>query len=240
MASLLNRKPAMPAAPTPAQSDASRHNGARSTGPATDAGKAHSARNATRHGLTGRTFFLLADEDETDWCQHEALWRATWAPRDALEHEAALAVICAMWREQRADRLEVQVLPTCSPPAASPTRTRPPPPRPWRSRRSPPCCAIAAASSASTGRGCRRSTRCASASCAALRPRWCETIPSRPGGRPRNPHVARAKRSRASRRQRHQANPTGRRRSTAISAAHCRRWSGSSASSPPRFCRHFA
>ena len=100
----------MPAAPTPAQSEASRHNGAHSTGPATDAGKARSARNATRHGLTGRTFFLLADEDETDWREHEALWLATYAPRDALEHEAVLGVIRAMWREMRADRLEVQVL----------------------------------------------------------------------------------------------------------------------------------
>ena len=100
----------MPADPRRAQSDASRHTGARSTGPATDAGKARSARNATRHGLTGRTFFLLADEDEADWREHEVLWLATWAPRDALEHEAALAVIRAMWREQRADRLEVQVL----------------------------------------------------------------------------------------------------------------------------------
>jgi hypothetical protein len=100
----------MPADPTAAQSDASRHNGARSTGPATEAGKARSARNATRHGLTGRTFFLMADEDETDWREHEALWLATYAPRDALEREAALGLIRAMWREMRADRLEVQVL----------------------------------------------------------------------------------------------------------------------------------
>ena len=100
----------MPAAPTLAQSEASRHNGARSTDPATDAGQARLSRNATRHGLTGKTFFLLTDEDEADWREHEALWLATWAPRDALEHDAAMAVIRAMWREQRADRLELQVL----------------------------------------------------------------------------------------------------------------------------------
>jgi hypothetical protein len=100
----------MPDQPTAAESAASRANGARSTGPVTDAGKARASLNATRHGLCGRAFFLLPDEDEADWRQHEALWLATWAPRDALEHEAALAAIRAMWREIRADRLEVVVL----------------------------------------------------------------------------------------------------------------------------------
>ena len=100
----------MPARPTAAQSDTSRVNGARSSGPVSAAGKARCALNATRHGLSGRTFFLLADEDEAAWREHEALWLATYAPRDGLEHEATLAVIRAMWREIRADRLEAQVL----------------------------------------------------------------------------------------------------------------------------------
>jgi hypothetical protein len=100
----------MPAQPSVFQSDASRLNGSRSVGPVTDAGKARSAHNAVRHGLCGRTFFLLPDEDPAEFRQHEALWLATWAPRDGLEHEAALTVIRAMWREIRADRLEAQVL----------------------------------------------------------------------------------------------------------------------------------
>ena len=53
----------MPATPSPVQSEASRLNGARSTGPATATGKARSALNGVRHGLCGRTFFLLPDED---------------------------------------------------------------------------------------------------------------------------------------------------------------------------------
>jgi hypothetical protein len=52
---------------------------------------------------------LLPDEDEAAFRGHEALWLATYAPRDGLEHEAALAVIRAMWREMRADRIEAQV-----------------------------------------------------------------------------------------------------------------------------------
>ena len=57
----------MPTAPSPAQSEASRLNGARSNGPATDAGKARSALNGVRHGLCGRTFFLLPDEDPAEF-----------------------------------------------------------------------------------------------------------------------------------------------------------------------------
>jgi hypothetical protein len=100
----------VPAQPTLAQSTASRLNGAPSAGPVSDAGKARSALNATRHGLCGRSFFLLPDEDPAEYARHETLWLSTWRPRDALEREAALAAIRALWREERADRLEVQVL----------------------------------------------------------------------------------------------------------------------------------
>ena len=100
----------MPAAPSSAQSAASRLNGARSGGPVTDAGKARAALNGVRHGLSSRTFFLLADEDPEEFRQHEALWLAAWRPRDLHEQEAAMAAIRTMWREIRADRLEAQVL----------------------------------------------------------------------------------------------------------------------------------
>jgi hypothetical protein len=99
----------MPVAPSPAQSEASRLNGAHSAGPAT-AAKARSALNGVRHGLSGRTFFLLADEDPAEFQAHEATWLAAWAPRDLHEHEAAAAAIRALWRERRADRLEAQVM----------------------------------------------------------------------------------------------------------------------------------
>lgn len=100
----------MPTSPSPTQSEASRTNGARSGAPATAAGKARAAQNAVRHGLSGRTFFLLPDEDAAEFAEHEATWLAVWAPRDLHECQAALAAIRAMWREIRADRLEVAVL----------------------------------------------------------------------------------------------------------------------------------
>jgi hypothetical protein len=68
----------MSSTPTPAQSAASRHNGARSHGPASEAGKARAALNGVRHGLCGRTFFLLADEDPAEFAAHEGTWLAAW------------------------------------------------------------------------------------------------------------------------------------------------------------------
>ena len=100
----------MPVTPSPAQSETSRLNGTRSAGPATAAGRARAALNGVRHGLCGRTFFLLPDEDPAEFLRHEALWLAAWRPRDLHEHEAAAAAIRCLWREERADRLEAQVL----------------------------------------------------------------------------------------------------------------------------------
>jgi hypothetical protein len=100
----------MPVTPSPSQSEASRLNGARSAAPASDAGKARASLNGVRHGLCGRTFFLLPDEHPAEFQAQESLWLAEWNPRDPQEREAAAAVVRAMWREVRADRLEAAVL----------------------------------------------------------------------------------------------------------------------------------
>jgi hypothetical protein len=100
----------MPASPSLAQSDSSRLNGALSAGPVTTAGKARSSVNAVRHGLSGRTFFLLPDEDAAEFAAHETELLAEFRPRDHAEREAVLALVRALWREIRGDRLEAQVL----------------------------------------------------------------------------------------------------------------------------------
>jgi hypothetical protein len=100
----------MPVAPSSAQSAASRRNGALSAGPASEAGKARSSLNAVRHGLSGRSFFLLPDEDPAAFAAQEAELVAEFRPRDLLEREAVLALVRALWREVRGDRLEAQVL----------------------------------------------------------------------------------------------------------------------------------
>ena len=84
--------------PSLAQSEASRLNGTLSSGPVTEAGKARSALNAVRHGLSGRTFLLLPDEDPAEFAAHEAELLAAYRPRDHAEREGVLALVRAMWR----------------------------------------------------------------------------------------------------------------------------------------------
>ena len=165
--------------PSPAQSEASRLNGARSAGPASAAGKARSALNGVRHGLCGRTFFLLPDEDPAEFLRHEALWLAAWRPRDLHEHQAAEAAVRCMWREEHADRLEAVVLSDLFAAGQLADPAEAGPPRRWRSRRWARCCAIAAGSSVSIGPPCRRWNPCVSAGSPAPRPRD-RTNPSRP------------------------------------------------------------
>ena len=95
---------------TQAQIEASRANGARSSGPATAAGKARAALNGTRHGLCSAQFFLLPDEDPAAWAGFAAGMLATLRPADDAERHAAERAVQAMWREMRADRLEAVIL----------------------------------------------------------------------------------------------------------------------------------
>ncbi|MGD9508712.1 MAG: hypothetical protein AB7I59_00655 [Geminicoccaceae bacterium] len=100
----------MPASPVPVESGASRLDGTQPTSPGGMAGKARSTLNPVRHDLTGRTFFLLPDEDPAEFRAHEARWLAEWRPRDLAEQDVALLAIRSLWREMRADRLEARIL----------------------------------------------------------------------------------------------------------------------------------
>ncbi len=97
----------MPADPTDLQSAASRLNGAASSGPTTEEGKARSARNAVRHGLCGG-FALMPDEDPAEFAAFvEAQLAGSTLP--ALR-ETVEACARALWRQGRADRLEARIL----------------------------------------------------------------------------------------------------------------------------------
>src|SRR3954453_2674699 len=103
----------MPLSPTPAQSEASRANGALSRGPATDAGKARSTANAPApsHGLRGTgPFALLPGEDPAAFDDLLADLLATYAPADAAERHWVEEVAHTMWRRRRLHALEARVL----------------------------------------------------------------------------------------------------------------------------------
>ncbi len=100
----------MPTTPSPAQSEASRLNGARSTGPATAEGKTRAALNGVRHGLCGRPSSSYPTRTRpssrgTRRCGWPSGRRAT-----CTSTRPPQAAIRAMWREIRADRLEAAVL----------------------------------------------------------------------------------------------------------------------------------
>ena len=86
----------MPTIRTAAQQAASRANGARSRAPTTDAGKARSARNGTKHGLRGGPFALLPDEDRDELTALHAAITSDWGPRDAYERRWVRALVAAM------------------------------------------------------------------------------------------------------------------------------------------------
>ncbi len=93
-----------------ARAEASRRNGAKSKGPVSAAGKARSAQNARRHGLTSRTVVLATPEDRA---AHAELARAVaerYRPEGALEEHWAARMVAALWRQTRLEIIESRVL----------------------------------------------------------------------------------------------------------------------------------
>ena len=99
----------MPLSPTPAQSEASRLNALRSTGPVTAAGKAASARNAVRHGLRGTTI-EVSPEEQDFLADTAASLERRWKPADAVEHNLVQALALMELKLVRLDTVEMQVL----------------------------------------------------------------------------------------------------------------------------------
>ncbi len=97
-----------PAAPTPA--DTARQNGALSKGPTTPAGKARSARNATRHGICARTMTPLDPEDAAALASFRAAMHARYKPVDEAEAHWVEELVFVAWRQRRLRVLEDAVL----------------------------------------------------------------------------------------------------------------------------------
>jgi hypothetical protein len=113
----------MPISPSASQSDASRANGARSSGPVTAEGKAVSARNAHRHGL--RSGKLLLEREEEAWLEEllAELVRA-FRPQGAVEQTIVEALALSEIKLARLDRLELEALVAAADPEADPRLAR--------------------------------------------------------------------------------------------------------------------
>jgi hypothetical protein len=111
MPAMSNAEAAPPAAVavSHARAEASRKNGAKSSGPKTQEGKARAAQNALRHGLRAQKYLVLPEEDGAEFAALEAAMVAELAPVGALQTVLARRVAVAAWRLARADRLEVEV-----------------------------------------------------------------------------------------------------------------------------------
>ena len=132
----------MPASPSPAQSAASRANGALSRGPATPDGKARSAANATRHGLRA-TSGTVPPEHAPDLAALRDALTARLAPVDPVERHWVGEIAFALWQQQRLQAVTAEAIAD-----AQSGTDEPEPPACPRSPRSP---ATAPGSSATCG-----------------------------------------------------------------------------------------
>ena len=69
---------------------------ARSRGPLTEAGKARSARNGTKHGLRGGPFALLPGEESEAFAEIHAAVAADWGPRENYERRWVMELVTSL------------------------------------------------------------------------------------------------------------------------------------------------
>ncbi len=96
----------------PSRAETARTNGARSRGPVTADGKAHSSRNALTHGLRARSLTPVPalGESQPVLDAHLAAYRREFSAPGPYARDLAEAIACANLRAARAERLEAQFL----------------------------------------------------------------------------------------------------------------------------------
>lgn len=91
------------------QAEASRVNGAKSNGPATEAGKAISSRNARTHGLTGGDV-VLPHESQEQYDRLLASYVDRFSPGDETEFDLLLEMVNSRWRLRRIESMEAALI----------------------------------------------------------------------------------------------------------------------------------
>src|SRR6266481_348603 len=91
------------------RAETNRENARKSTGPRTEAGKKRSSMNALRHGLTGHTVVLPAD-DLAAYERHVQSFVAEYQPKGATENFLVQDLADTTWRLNRIPALETNLL----------------------------------------------------------------------------------------------------------------------------------
>ena len=99
----------MNSARTQLQKDASRANGALSSGPVTDEGKARSSQNATKHGIFSKKVIIDGESQEEFDRLAESI-NQRWNPATEDEQETVRELILLRWRIRRASAVETTML----------------------------------------------------------------------------------------------------------------------------------
>lgn len=94
---------------SPAQVLANRNNSAASTGPKSAEGKFAVSFNAVTHGLAAQRFFLLENEDETEWKDLVESQFADWKPTTAIEQALVLELAQLEWKKIRLETMEAKI-----------------------------------------------------------------------------------------------------------------------------------
>jgi hypothetical protein len=83
-------------------------NAQKSTGPRTEAGKQRSSLNALRHGLTGQTVVLPA-EDHSAYQRHSQAFLDEYRPKGATETQLVQSLLDTSWQLNRASAVETNL-----------------------------------------------------------------------------------------------------------------------------------
>ena len=95
---------------TEKQNQASRRNGAKSKGPVTEEGKAKSALNGTKHGLSGSHRFLYSNERDDLYQELLTHYMTLFAPANGVEEDLVVQIVVASWRMKRIDNIEAAIV----------------------------------------------------------------------------------------------------------------------------------
>jgi hypothetical protein len=87
------------------RAEINRQNASHSTGPVTPTGKATSAANSTKHGLSGKSSAVLHGEEEA-FAKHLAGYREAYDPKTTPEEDLVRTLAENFWRLKRAHAME--------------------------------------------------------------------------------------------------------------------------------------